>query len=298
MIEKACQAVRDGKYHDQFRVDWYQGGAGTSTNMNANEVLANVALELAGHNKGELRDRRAARRPEHVAVDERLVPHRDQGRPHPAQRQAGRGAGAARRLLPRQGQRVHEDRQDGPHGAAGRGPHDGGPGVPRLRRVAGRRDPAPARRGEVPLRGQHGRHRHRHRPQRARRATRERCADHLAKLTGKPIVPAKDMLAATWDQQGFVVYSARAQERGDQALQDRQRPDPARLRPPRGAGRDQPAGDAAGLLDHAGQGQSGHPRAGEPGRLPRDGQRLHGDPGRAQRTAPAERLRAGGRVWR
>ena len=43
-IEKACQAVIDGKYHDQFQVDWLQGGAGTSTNMNANEVLANVAL--------------------------------------------------------------------------------------------------------------------------------------------------------------------------------------------------------------------------------------------------------------
>ena len=49
MIEKACQAVLDGKYHDQFLVDWYQGGAGTSTNMNANEVLANVGLELGGH---------------------------------------------------------------------------------------------------------------------------------------------------------------------------------------------------------------------------------------------------------
>ena len=36
----------------------------------------------------------------------------------------------------------------------------------------------------------------------------EKCAAHLAKLTGKPIVPASDMLAATWDQQGFVVYSA------------------------------------------------------------------------------------------
>jgi aspartate ammonia-lyase len=35
----------------------------------------------------------------------------------------------------------------------------------------------------------------------------ERCAAHLAELTGKPIVPASDMLAATWDQQGFVVYS-------------------------------------------------------------------------------------------
>jgi aspartate ammonia-lyase len=52
-IEKACQAVIDGKYHDQFLVDLYQGGAGTSANMNANEVLANIALELSGHKKGE-----------------------------------------------------------------------------------------------------------------------------------------------------------------------------------------------------------------------------------------------------
>jgi aspartate ammonia-lyase len=50
-IEKACNAVLAGKYQDQFQVDWYQGGAGTSTNMNANEVLANVALELTGHKK-------------------------------------------------------------------------------------------------------------------------------------------------------------------------------------------------------------------------------------------------------
>src|SRR6187401_2452251 len=53
MIEKAAQAIRDGKYHDQFQVDWFQGGAGTSTNMNANEVLANVALELSGKQKGD-----------------------------------------------------------------------------------------------------------------------------------------------------------------------------------------------------------------------------------------------------
>src|SRR4249919_266245 len=52
-IEKACNAVIDGKYHDQFLVDLYQGGAGTSANMNANEVLANIALELSGHKKGE-----------------------------------------------------------------------------------------------------------------------------------------------------------------------------------------------------------------------------------------------------
>ncbi|MBO9573506.1 MAG: aspartate ammonia-lyase, partial [Chitinophagaceae bacterium] len=52
-IEKACKAIMDGKFHDQFLVDMYQGGAGTSANMNANEVIANVALVLSGHKKGE-----------------------------------------------------------------------------------------------------------------------------------------------------------------------------------------------------------------------------------------------------
>jgi aspartate ammonia-lyase len=42
----------------------------------------------------------------------------------------------------------------------------------------------------------------------------EKCAAHLAKLVGKPIVPAADMLAATWDQQGFVVYSAALKSAG------------------------------------------------------------------------------------
>lgn len=53
MIEPACQELIKGNYLDQFRVDLYQGGAGTSTNMNANEVLANIALEKAGFKKGE-----------------------------------------------------------------------------------------------------------------------------------------------------------------------------------------------------------------------------------------------------
>ena len=52
-IEKACNAVIEGKYHDQFLTDLYQGGAGTSANMNANEVLANIGLEMMGHKKGE-----------------------------------------------------------------------------------------------------------------------------------------------------------------------------------------------------------------------------------------------------
>ena len=52
-IEGACQEIIDGKLHDEFRLDVLQGGAGTSTNMNANEVIANRAIELLGHHKGE-----------------------------------------------------------------------------------------------------------------------------------------------------------------------------------------------------------------------------------------------------
>ncbi|MFA7108725.1 MAG: aspartate ammonia-lyase [Sphaerochaetaceae bacterium] len=52
-IIKACDLIISGKYIDQFPVDIIQGGAGTSTNMCANEVIANIALELCGHKKGD-----------------------------------------------------------------------------------------------------------------------------------------------------------------------------------------------------------------------------------------------------
>lgn len=52
-IVSACSEIIKGKYHDQFIVDPIQGGAGTSTNMNANEVIANVAIEILGGNLGD-----------------------------------------------------------------------------------------------------------------------------------------------------------------------------------------------------------------------------------------------------
>ncbi len=52
-IISACEEVERGLFHDQFIIDMIQGGAGTSTNMNTNEVLANRALELMGKKKGE-----------------------------------------------------------------------------------------------------------------------------------------------------------------------------------------------------------------------------------------------------
>ncbi|MDO4674564.1 aspartate ammonia-lyase [Campylobacter sp.] len=52
-LAKACDRIIAGEFLDQFVVDMIQGGAGTSTNMNVNEVLTNIALESMGHKKGE-----------------------------------------------------------------------------------------------------------------------------------------------------------------------------------------------------------------------------------------------------
>ncbi|WP_372698287.1 aspartate ammonia-lyase [Arthrobacter sp. JSM 101049] len=54
-IEAACAEIANGALHEQFIVDVIQGGAGTSTNMNANEVIANRALEILGHQRGDYR---------------------------------------------------------------------------------------------------------------------------------------------------------------------------------------------------------------------------------------------------
>jgi aspartate ammonia-lyase len=53
VIVRACEEIRAGKLHEEFVVDVIQGGAGTSTNMNANEVIANRGLEHLGHRRGE-----------------------------------------------------------------------------------------------------------------------------------------------------------------------------------------------------------------------------------------------------
>jgi len=52
-IRAACEEIRGGALHEQFVVDVIQGGAGTSTNMNANEVICNRALEIMGHGRGQ-----------------------------------------------------------------------------------------------------------------------------------------------------------------------------------------------------------------------------------------------------
>ena len=78
---QACDEILAGKLHDQFVVDMIQGGAGTSTNMNANEVIANRGLELMGHAQGRVPAPAPQRPRQLLAVDQRRLSDRDQARP-------------------------------------------------------------------------------------------------------------------------------------------------------------------------------------------------------------------------
>jgi aspartate ammonia-lyase len=206
-IEKACKAVLDGKYHEQFQVDWYQGGAGTSTNMNANEVLANVALELSGHKKGDyqfidphddLNMSQSTNDSYPTAIKVAFLLRNDKLVEELQQLvTAFRAKGAAYLETVKMGRTEMQDAVPMTVGQELYGYADALEGEIRLLRDAERYlysvnmgATAIGTGINVP------------------KGYPEKCAAHLAQLTGKPIVPASDMIAATWDQQGFVVYSA------------------------------------------------------------------------------------------
>jgi aspartate ammonia-lyase len=207
MIEKACQAVLAGKYHDQFKVDWYQGGAGTSTNMNANEVLANVALELSGHKKGEY---------QFIDAHDDLNMSQSTNDSYPTAIKVAfllrndklieelqklvrsfRAKGNAYLEIVKMGRTEMQD------------------AVPM---TVGQEFHAFAASLESEIQFLRDSEKYLYAVNmgataigtglNAPKGYAEKCAAHLAKLTKKPIVPASDMLAATWDQQGFVVYSS------------------------------------------------------------------------------------------
>src|SRR5262245_47217505 len=207
MIEKACKAVMDGKYHDQFMVDWYQGGAGTSTNMNANEVLANVGLELGGHKKGEY----------HY-----LEPHDDLNMSQSTNDSYPTAIKVA--LIMRNDKLIGELQK---LIASFRAKGDQYLEVVKMGRTE-LQDAVPmtvgqefhafaaSLEGEVQLLRDSEKYLYPENMGATAIGTginvpqgyAEKCAAELAKLTGKPIVMADDMIAATWDQQGFVVYSS------------------------------------------------------------------------------------------
>ncbi len=206
-IEKASQAVLDGKYHDQFMVDWYQGGAGTSTNMNANEVLANVGLELTGHKKGEyqylephddLNMSQSTNDSYPTAIKVSILLRNDKLISELQKLTASfRVKGNAYLEIVKMGR---TELQDAVPMTVGQEFHAFAASLDD--EIAGLRDAEKSLYAvnmgataigtgiNVP------------------KGYSEKVAAHLAKITGKPIVPASDMLAATWDQRGFVVYSA------------------------------------------------------------------------------------------
>ena len=206
-IEKACKAILAGKYHDQFQVDWYQGGAGTSTNMNANEVIANIALELSGHKKGEyqfvdphddLNMSQSTNDSYPTAIKIAFLLRNDKLIDE-LQKLANsfKAQGKANLEVVKMGRTEMQDAVPMTVGQEFYGYADALEGEIRLLRDAEKYlytvnmgATAIGTGINVP------------------KGYSEKCAAHLAELTGKPIVPASDMISATWDQQGFVVYSA------------------------------------------------------------------------------------------
>ncbi len=172
-IAAAAQQVIDGQHDDEFPLVVWQTGSGTQTNMNMNEVIANLANEALGGKRGAPEPRSSERSRQSRAILERQFPDRDAHRrrardPRPPAARAAKAARCARR----QGARIRRHRQDRPDPSAGRD------AVAALRRV--RRLPAPGRARHRAHRGVPAaalslgarRHRGRHRPQRTGRICR------------------------------------------------------------------------------------------------------------------------------
>jgi len=206
-IEIAYQAVREGKYRDQFLVDWYQGGAGTSANMNANEVLANIGLELTGHKKGEYQylephddlnmsqstndSYPTAIKVAFILRNEKLIAELEQ------LAKSFRAKGNQYLEILKMGR---TELQDAVPMTVGQEFHAFAASieaeiqllkdVEKYLYTVNMGATAIGSGINVP------------------KGYPEACAAELAKLTKRPIVPAADMFSATWDQQGFVVYSS------------------------------------------------------------------------------------------
>src|SRR3954467_7187104 len=209
-IISAADEILGGAMRDQFIVDVYQAGAGTSHNMNANEVLANRAAEMLGEPRGTYQ---RVHPNDHVNMGQStndvfptatrlslllVLPNTIAGAQRlprrPGAQATQRRRAAARGRAGREVHRVRRDPQDGPHASAGcRADHDG-TGVRRLcRERAACGAGAPAR-GREPARTESRRDSARHRAQRGRRCdARSDCQpgarNHAAATAGTQPVP-------------------------------------------------------------------------------------------------------------
>ena len=206
-ITKAYDALMAGKYSDQFMVDWYQGGAGTSANMNVNEVMANIGLEATGHKKGQYQF---------------LEPHDDLNMSQSTNDSYPTAIKVA--FLLRNDKLIAElqlltksfrakgkqylevvkmgrtELQDAVPMTVGQEFHAFGASLEseiQLLRDA-EKYLVVVNMGATAIGSELN----------TPKGYPQEVAAELARLTGKPIVPASDMFAATWDQQAFVVYSS------------------------------------------------------------------------------------------
>ncbi|MFN8690316.1 MAG: lyase family protein, partial [Cyclobacteriaceae bacterium] len=206
-IEKACQAVIDGKYHDQFLTDLYQGGAGTSANMNANEVLANIALEMSGHKKGEYQfiephdDLNMGQSTNDVyptAIHIALLLHNDKMvKEAELLAQVFHKKGDEFKNLVKMGR---TEGQDAVPMTLGQEFHAFGSQIDAAIEAL--------RKSEAYLYEVNMGATAIGTGLTASPGYAEKCVAHLAKLTGKPIVGPKDLIAATSSMQGFVMFSS------------------------------------------------------------------------------------------
>jgi aspartate ammonia-lyase len=207
MIKQAADQILAGKYRDQFAVDWYQGGAGTSTNMNANEVMANIGLEAAGHKKGEyqflephddLNMSQSTNDSYPTAIKVALILRNDKLIEELQQLVASFHAKGNQYLtIVKMGR---TEMQDAVPMTIGQEFHAFGASLESEIQALKEAEKSlyTVNMGATAIGTGLN----------APKGYAEKCAAHLAQLTHKPIVPASDMLAATWDQQGFVIYSA------------------------------------------------------------------------------------------
>src|SRR6188768_3352105 len=206
-IEKACQDVIDGKYHDQFLTDLYQGGAGTSANMNANEVLANIALEKMGKKKGEYQfvephdDLNMGQSTNDVyptAIHIALILHNEKViKEAELLAQAFHKKGEEFKNLVKMGR---TEGQDAVPMTLGQEFHAFGFQIDAAVEAL--------RKSEAYLYEENMGATAIGTGLTATPGYAEKCAVQLAKITGKPMVLAKDLIAATSSMQAFVMYSA------------------------------------------------------------------------------------------
>ena len=206
-IEKAGDAVMHGKYADQFKVDWFQGGAGTSANMNMNEVLANVGLETMGKQKGDYKSLEphddlnmsqstndsypTAIKVALILRNEKLIAELTK------LSQSFHNKGNQYLEVPKMGR---TELQDAVPMTVGQELHAMGTAIDdEIQNLKNAEKALYAINMGATAIGS---------GLNVPKGYPQAVAKELSKMLGRPIVPANDMFTATWSQQGFVIYSA------------------------------------------------------------------------------------------